>query len=79
MRLLNHIALAVRDPVRSSRFYRDLLRLDGAIREEVYGTVMLTTNGLVFAFLARTLGQNAYARLCAIAGPSPLHAAVMPS
>jgi transposase len=34
--------------------------------------------GAIFATLlttARKLGQNAYARLCAIAGPSPLHAA----
>ena len=34
--------------------------------------------GATFATLlttARTLGQNAYARLCAIAGPSPLQAA----
>ena len=27
---------------------------------------------------ARNLGQNAYTRLCAIVGPSPLHAAVLP-
>ena len=36
--------------------------------------------GATFATLlttARKLGQNAYARLCAIAGPSPLHAAGM--
>jgi transposase len=36
--------------------------------------------GAAFATLlttARQLGQNAYARLCAIAGPSPLHAAGM--
>ena len=34
--------------------------------------------GAIFATLlttARKLGQNAYARLCSIAGPSPLHAA----
>ena len=37
--------------------------------------------GAIFATLlttARKLGQNAYARLCLIAGPSPLHAAGMP-
>jgi transposase len=36
--------------------------------------------GAIFATLlttARKLGQNAYARLCSIAGPSPLHAARM--
>jgi hypothetical protein len=38
--------------------------------------------GAVFATLlttARKLGQNAYVRLCSIAGPSPLHAAVLPT
>jgi catechol 2,3-dioxygenase-like lactoylglutathione lyase family enzyme len=41
---LDHVALAVRDPGRSLAFYRDVLDIDGTIREESYGFVISTTN-----------------------------------
>jgi catechol 2,3-dioxygenase-like lactoylglutathione lyase family enzyme len=51
MRVLSHIALAVHEPERSSRFYRDVLGLDGTIRETAYGIAVLTGNGLSLTFL----------------------------
>src|ERR671933_2195859 len=42
----------------------------GAEQGAIFATLLTTT---------RKLGQNAYARLCAIAGPSPLHAAGLPT
>lgn len=46
--VLDHVALAVRDPGRSLTFYRDVLDVDGTIREESYGFVISTTNGMTF-------------------------------
>jgi catechol 2,3-dioxygenase-like lactoylglutathione lyase family enzyme len=45
---LDHVALAVRDPGLSLAFYRDVLDIDGTIREESYGFVISTTNGMSF-------------------------------
>jgi len=45
---LNHLALAVRDPRRSLHFYRNTIGVEGAVREEEYGFVFTTPNGLVF-------------------------------
>ena len=45
---LNHVALAVRDTSRSLRFYRDTIGVEGAVREESYGFVITTAEGLSF-------------------------------
>ena len=45
---LDHLALAVRDPGRSLRFYRETIGVDGAVREEEYGFVITTPAGLAF-------------------------------
>jgi catechol 2,3-dioxygenase-like lactoylglutathione lyase family enzyme len=45
---LNHVALAVRDPSRSLQFYRDTIGVDGAVREESYGFVITTAEGITF-------------------------------
>jgi catechol 2,3-dioxygenase-like lactoylglutathione lyase family enzyme len=45
---LDHVALAVRDPGRSLTFYRDVLDVDGTIREESYGFVIGTANRMSF-------------------------------
>jgi len=45
---LNHVALAVRDPARSLRFYRDQIGVEGAVREESYGFVITTPEGVTF-------------------------------
>jgi catechol 2,3-dioxygenase-like lactoylglutathione lyase family enzyme len=45
---LDHLALAVQDPGRSLRFYRDTLGVDGAIRTEPYGFVITTPSGVAF-------------------------------
>ena len=37
---IDHVALAVREPRESLRFYQDVLRLDGPVREESYGFVL---------------------------------------
>jgi len=39
---LDHIALAVRDPRASLSFYRDIVEIDGPVREEEYGFVIET-------------------------------------
>ena len=49
---LDHVALAVRDPARSLRFYRDTLAIEGEVREEPYGFVIVTTKGIAFTLLA---------------------------
>ena len=48
MPTLDHVALAVREPARSLAFYRDTLGVDGEVREEEYGFVIVTTSGLSF-------------------------------
>lgn len=45
---LNHVALAVRDPSRSLRFYRDTIGVEGTVREENYGFVITTPDGVTF-------------------------------
>ena len=39
---IDHVALAVRDPDASLRFYRDVIGIDGPVRAEDYGYVILT-------------------------------------
>ena len=48
MSRLNHVALAVRDPSRSLRFYRDTIGLEGVVRDESYGFVITTPEGVTF-------------------------------
>lgn len=48
MTTLDHVALPVRDPARSLDFYRDVLGMDGAVREEEYGFVITTPAGVAF-------------------------------
>jgi catechol 2,3-dioxygenase-like lactoylglutathione lyase family enzyme len=45
---LNHVALAVRDPSRSLRFYRETIGVEGDVREESYGFVITTAEGVTF-------------------------------
>jgi catechol 2,3-dioxygenase-like lactoylglutathione lyase family enzyme len=45
---LNHVALAVRDPSRSLSFYRDTIGVEGDVREESYGFVITTAEGVTF-------------------------------
>ena len=45
---LDHLGLAVRNPARSLRFYRDAIGVDGVVREEEYGFVITTTKGVSF-------------------------------
>ena len=45
---LDHLALAVRDPSRSLRFYRETIGVQGAVREEEYGFVITTPAGVAF-------------------------------
>ena len=45
---LNHVALAVRDPARSLHFYRDTIGIEGTVREESYGFVITTPEGVTF-------------------------------
>jgi catechol 2,3-dioxygenase-like lactoylglutathione lyase family enzyme len=41
---VDHIALAVREPQNSLRFYRDVVGIEGPVREEEYGFVITTGN-----------------------------------
>ena len=45
---LNHVALAVRDPAESLVFYRDTLGVEGEVRQESYGFVVTTAEGVSF-------------------------------
>jgi catechol 2,3-dioxygenase-like lactoylglutathione lyase family enzyme len=44
----DHLALAVRDPSRSLRFYRETIGVEGTVREEEYGYVITTPAGVAF-------------------------------
>jgi len=48
---LDHVALAVRDPRRSLRFYRETIGVEGAVREEEDGYVITTAAGVAFTLL----------------------------
>jgi catechol 2,3-dioxygenase-like lactoylglutathione lyase family enzyme len=46
-----HLALGVRDPARSLAFYRDVVGLEGAVREAGFGFVLTTPNGITFSLI----------------------------
>jgi catechol 2,3-dioxygenase-like lactoylglutathione lyase family enzyme len=48
---LDHVALACRDPARSLRFYRDVLGIEGTIRETDHGFVITPGSGVNFTLL----------------------------
>jgi catechol 2,3-dioxygenase-like lactoylglutathione lyase family enzyme len=52
MATLDHLALAVAEPARSLHFYREIIGVDGRVREEPYGYVVTTPAGLTFTLLA---------------------------
>jgi catechol 2,3-dioxygenase-like lactoylglutathione lyase family enzyme len=45
---LDHFALAVRDPRASLAFYRDVVGVEGSVREAEYGYVITTPRGVSF-------------------------------
>ena len=46
-----HLALGVRDPARSLAFYRDVVGLEGAVREADFGLVVTTPKGFTFSLI----------------------------
>ena len=46
-----HLALGVRDPARSLAFYRDVVGLEGAVREADFGFVVTTPRGFTFSLI----------------------------
>ena len=46
-----HLALGVRDPTRSLAFYRDVVGLEGAVREADFGFVVTTPKGISFSLI----------------------------
>ena len=52
---LNHLGLAVRNPARSLRFYRETIGVDGVVSEEEYGFVITTTKGVGFTLFKGSL------------------------
>lgn len=46
-----HLALGVRDPGRSLAFYRDIVGLEGAVREADFGFVLTTPKGITFSLI----------------------------
>ena len=46
-----HLALGVRDPARSLAFYRDVVGLEGAVREANFGFVVTTPRGFTFSLI----------------------------
>jgi catechol 2,3-dioxygenase-like lactoylglutathione lyase family enzyme len=48
MTSIDHVALACRNPKRSLDFYRDVLGVEGRVREEPYGFVVTTSRGVTF-------------------------------
>jgi len=46
-----HLALGVRDPARSLAFYRDVVGLEGAVREADVGFVLTTPKGIMFSLI----------------------------
>ncbi len=55
MAQLNHVALAVRDPSQSLAFYRDVIGVEGTVRDEPYGFVIRTSTGVTFTLFEGTL------------------------
>jgi catechol 2,3-dioxygenase-like lactoylglutathione lyase family enzyme len=51
---LDHVALAVSDPARSLAFYRDVIGVEGSVREEQYGFIIATPNGVTFTLFTGT-------------------------
>jgi catechol 2,3-dioxygenase-like lactoylglutathione lyase family enzyme len=49
--LISHLALTVRDPERSRRFYVDVLGLEATAHEEEWGYRLRVADGLMFALL----------------------------
>ena len=45
---LTHVALAVADPDRSLRFYRDVVAVEGDVQAKEYGFVINTSTGVNF-------------------------------
>jgi catechol 2,3-dioxygenase-like lactoylglutathione lyase family enzyme len=48
---IDHLALGVRDPARSLAFYRDVVGLEGAVREADFGFVLTTPKGITFSLI----------------------------
>jgi catechol 2,3-dioxygenase-like lactoylglutathione lyase family enzyme len=48
MPALSHVALAVADPDRSLRFYRDIVAVEGDVQAKDYGFVINTSTGVTF-------------------------------
>ena len=46
-----HLALGVRDPARSLAFYRDVVGLEGAVREADFGFVVTSPTGFTFSLI----------------------------
>jgi catechol 2,3-dioxygenase-like lactoylglutathione lyase family enzyme len=46
-----HLALGVRDPAGSLAFYREVVGLEGAVREAGFGFVLTTPNGITFSLI----------------------------
>jgi catechol 2,3-dioxygenase-like lactoylglutathione lyase family enzyme len=46
-----HLALGVRDPARSLAFYRDVVGLEGGVREADFGFVVTTPKGISFSLI----------------------------
>jgi catechol 2,3-dioxygenase-like lactoylglutathione lyase family enzyme len=51
MTTLDHVGLACSDPLRSLRFYRDVLGVEGNVRETDDGFVVSTGSGVNFTLL----------------------------
>lgn len=48
---INHVALQVRDPARSLVFYRDVIGLEGRVRDADFGYAVTTPNGISFSLI----------------------------
>ena len=51
MTSIAHLALGVRDPARSLAFYRDVVGLEGAVREADFGFVVTNPTGFTFSLI----------------------------
>ena len=76
---LDHVALACRDPERSLRFYREVLAVEGAVRETGDGFVITTTSAVTFTLLRgeppASMGTSTWASRCPSRTPSGRHRA----